>query len=224
MKMLEAKRMEMLRDKQPNIFLPTDIDYTLEDAMEDNLKGKDKYIDNEEDSMADDENFDLSESSYRFRKRGRKNNYNFFMMMMFNAEIWNVRGLNADGKITTVSDMLKKYCPDTIALSETKKEDFSPGCLKSLANFHDFEWNWLRAIGTAGGILVGINLEKFEILSWYKKKYCVMVSLKNETDIFIWNFVVVYGMAYEEHKQEFLDELSSLTIIFPLFLEVILTW
>jgi exonuclease III len=80
------------------------------------------------------------------------------MMMMFNAEIWNVRGLNANGKITTVSDMLKKYCPDTIALSETKKEDFSPGCLKSLANFHDFEWNWLRAIGTAGGILVGINL------------------------------------------------------------------
>jgi hypothetical protein len=65
MKMLEAKRMEMLRDKQPNIFLPTDIDYTLEDAMEDNLKGKDKYIDNEEDSMADDENFDLPESSYR---------------------------------------------------------------------------------------------------------------------------------------------------------------
>jgi hypothetical protein len=39
MKMLEAKRMEMLRDEQPDIFLPTDIDYTLEDAMEDNLKG-----------------------------------------------------------------------------------------------------------------------------------------------------------------------------------------
>jgi exonuclease III len=134
------------------------------------------------------------------------------MMMMFNAEIWNVRGLNVDGKITAVSDTLKKYCPDTIALSETKKEDFSPGCLKSLANFHDFEWNWLPAIGTAGGILVGVNLGKFEIFSWYKKKYCVMVSLKNKTDKFIWNFVAVYGTAYEEHKQEFLDELSSLTL------------
>jgi hypothetical protein len=75
MKMLEEKRMEMLRDEQPDIFLPTDIDYTLEDAMDDNLKEKDKYIDNADDSMADDEKFDFPESSYRFRKRGRKNNY-----------------------------------------------------------------------------------------------------------------------------------------------------
>jgi hypothetical protein len=39
-----------------------------------------------------------------------------------------------------------------------------------------------------------------------------MVSLKNKIDKFIWNFVAVYGTAYEEHKQEFLDELSSLTL------------
>jgi hypothetical protein len=41
---------------------------------------------------------------------------------------------------------------------KTKKEDFSLVCLKALANFHDFDWNWLPAGGTAGGILVGINL------------------------------------------------------------------
>jgi hypothetical protein len=40
----------------------------------------------------------------------------------------------------------------------------------------------------------------------------MMVSWKNKIDKFILNFVAVYGTAYEEHKQEFLDELSSLTI------------
>jgi hypothetical protein len=132
-------------------------------------------------------------------------------MIELNMEIWKVRGLNAVGKVTAVNDVLCKNKPDIIALSATKKEDFSPGCLKAIANFHEFEWNWLPAVGTAGGILVGINLELFEIFSWYKRKFCVMVSLKNKRDKFIWNFVAVYGTTYEEHKQEFLDELSSLT-------------
>jgi hypothetical protein len=43
------------------------------------------------------------------------------MMMRFNIEIWNVRGLNAEGKITAVSDALKKSYPDIIALSENKE-------------------------------------------------------------------------------------------------------
>jgi exonuclease III len=59
---------------------------------------------------------------------------------MMNITIWNPRGLNAPGKLICVTDLLCKNKPDIIALSETKKEDFSPAYLKSIANFHVFEW------------------------------------------------------------------------------------
>jgi hypothetical protein len=130
---------------------------------------------------------------------------------MMNNVIWKPRGLNAPGKLVCVNDLLCKNKPDIIALSETKKEDYSPACLKSIANFHVFEWCWLPAKGTAGGILVGVNLDMFNIFSWYKGKYYVLVSLKSEKDKFVWNFVAIYGTTYEEHKQEFIDELMSLT-------------
>jgi exonuclease III len=128
-----------------------------------------------------------------------------------NIAIWNSRGLNAPGKITCANDFLIKHKPDIIDLSETKREDFSPACLRSIAYFHDFEWSWLPAKDTAGGILVGVNLDLFEIFSWYKGKYYVMVSLRNKKDKFVWNFVAIYSTAYEEHKQEFIDELNGLT-------------
>jgi exonuclease III len=91
------------------------------------------------------------------------------MMIDMNIEIWNIRGLNDVGKVTAVNEMLCKIKPDIICLSETKKRDFSPSYLKAIASFHDFEWNWLPAFGTAGGILVGINVGMFEIFSWYKR-------------------------------------------------------
>jgi exonuclease III len=90
-------------------------------------------------------------------------------MIDTNIEIWNIRGLNDVGKVTAVNEMLCKLKPDIICLSETKKRDFSPSYLKEIENFHDFEWNWLSAFGTAGGILVGINVGMFEIFSWYKR-------------------------------------------------------
>jgi exonuclease III len=44
-----------------------------------------------------------------------------------------------------------------------------------------------------------------------QKKVLLDGFLENKKDKFIWNFLAMYGTAYEEHKQEFLDELSSLT-------------
>jgi hypothetical protein len=40
-------------------------------------------------------------------------------------------------------------------------------------------WNWLPAVGTAGGILVGVKEDSFEIISWEIFKYCVLVIIKD---------------------------------------------
>jgi hypothetical protein len=49
-----------------------------------------------------------------------------------------------------------------------------------------YTWNWLPAIGTAGGILVGVKEDNFEVISWEIFKYCVSVTIKDRK-------MVVYG-------------------------------
>jgi hypothetical protein len=50
---------------------------------------------------------------------------------------------------------------DYIGFQETKKENFSRSFLKSILGNRDFEWNFMPAVGTAGGILVGLNKDIF---------------------------------------------------------------
>ena len=88
--------------------------------------------------------------------------------------IWNSRGLNRADKLERVHDLYKDHHPDFIAFSETKKEDFTPSQLKKLDPHDVFEWHWLPAKKTAGGILVGIHVDSFEVLSWHNHVLCLL--------------------------------------------------
>jgi hypothetical protein len=56
-----------------------------------------------------------------------------------------------------------------------------------------YTWNWLPAIGTAGGILVGVKEDIFEIISWEIFKYYVSVIIRDRKNGSVWRFVSVYG-------------------------------
>jgi len=71
-------------------------------------------------------------------------------------------------------------------------------------------WHFLPANGTAGGILVGVDERKFDVIAWKVGKFSVAGIIKNCHDNFVWRLVVVYGSPYEEGKLEFLEELDSL--------------
>lgn len=55
--------------------------------------------------------------------------------------IWNVRGLNRPGKTTCLNDVMRRYSPDFVGFSETKKESFTDNFLKSITDNADFIWN-----------------------------------------------------------------------------------
>ena len=57
---------------------------------------------------------------------------------------------------------------------------------------------------------MGINSEVFEVLSWTIYKFSVSCLLKTKRDSFTWNFVSVYGSAYDEFKLEFINELHNI--------------
>lgn len=130
---------------------------------------------------------------------------------------WNVRGLGQPGKIQCLGDFINNNHVDFVGFFETKRENIDDGLLNMMSNNKDFTWHVLPADNTAGGILVGLNNDLFEVICFSDKKYCVVVTVKNKSDGFIWQLVAVYGTAYNEYKVEFISELHEVmsTITHP---------
>lgn len=64
-------------------------------------------------------------------------------------------------------------------------------------------------MGTAGGILVGVNADLFVSTLSQILKFTVSIMILDKRSGFNWKLVVVYGSPYEEGKQEFLEELHK---------------
>ena len=122
--------------------------------------------------------------------------------------IWNVRGLNKKGRLQCITDFVNENKLDFVGFQEIKKESFEDSFLSYI--HRDFAWQFFPAIGTTGGILVGFNNKKFDILAHQLKTYAISVMIKNCVDNFIWRFICVYGSAYEEGKMEFIEELEGM--------------
>ena len=121
---------------------------------------------------------------------------------------WNIRSLNKTGKLECLRDFINTHKLDFIGIQETKKkESFRHSFFTALGV--PFVWNFLPACGTAGGILVGFRDSKFNILRWDIKQFCISAYIQNTCDNFSWRLVTVYGSAYKEGKQEFIDELHE---------------
>jgi hypothetical protein len=70
----------------------------------------------------------------------------------------------------------------------------------------NFLWNFFPAKGSAGGILVGVDSDFFEIVSWDIKNFSVSCVLKNKVDNKIWRHISIDGSPYEEGKEEFISQ------------------
>jgi hypothetical protein len=57
--------------------------------------------------------------------------------------------------------------------------------------------------------LVGIRLEKLEIVEWEHGKHFVRCLLSNKHDAFKWDLVIIYGAAQSAGKEDFLREFSQ---------------
>ena len=122
---------------------------------------------------------------------------------------WNCRGLRDLAKHTFLHDVAKDKRLDFIALSETNRNSFSTQCLENFCAGTDFVWHWRCPRGMSGGMLMGINRESFEVENIIDGDYYIKFVLRNKVDGFRWALLSVYGVAQEEHKENFLSELVS---------------
>jgi hypothetical protein len=82
--------------------------------------------------------------------------------------------------------------------------------LKNVIGNKNLLWNYLPANGSAGGILVGINLDVFEVLSWEIIKFSINVVVKIKSFGVTVRLSTIYGSPYKEGKDEFISELHEL--------------
>lgn len=127
------------------------------------------------------------------------------------AIFWNIRGFGHTGRRTLLKKYLHKERIDCVALQETIKSDFSFTELKSIDPRERFVWQWVPANGHSGGLLLGLDHDKFLVTSWTAGTYFLSAKIANKADLHIWELCVVYGPADHARSAPFLEEIGRFT-------------
>lgn len=72
-----------------------------------------------------------------------------------------------------------------------------------------FYCHYIASVGKSRGILCGIKMETWDTVSVRRGRYIMQLSVKHKTLNLELAVLVVYGAAHDEHKLEFLSEMSE---------------
>ena len=122
---------------------------------------------------------------------------------------WNSRGLADLAKHRFLADLVKEEQINFIALSETGRDDFPDHILKNLCAGRDFLWHCMAPHGRSGGILLGVDLNVFDIGAIAEGDFFVKFTLRCKSDGSKFVLYTVYGLAQYQSKEAFLVELAN---------------
>src|SRR4051812_37623831 len=105
---------------------------------------------------------------------------------------WNIRGFGARGRRNQLRDLLRTEHIDILCLQETKREDFSLSEFNGIWGTH-FTWNWVAAVGSAGGILIGSRNDLFDVLEVVVTEFFLSLRLACHVSSVVWDLISVYG-------------------------------
>jgi hypothetical protein len=123
---------------------------------------------------------------------------------------WNRNGFKDPKKHKFISDLTKENNLNFIAISETGRSDFSPRFLKNLCAGRDYLWHSKAPRGRYGGMLLGVDLQAFDIGAIDEGNFYIKFLLCNKAHDFKWTLVVVYDPSQDELKEFFLAELVNM--------------
>jgi hypothetical protein len=123
---------------------------------------------------------------------------------------WNCNGFRYPKKFRFISDLTKEKSLDFIDLLETLRKSFTSPFLKILFAGRDFIWHVKEPRGRSGGVLLGIDLSRFDIGAIDEGDYYIKFHLCNKNDSFKWALVAVYGSAQDDQKTLFSTELVNM--------------
>jgi hypothetical protein len=124
--------------------------------------------------------------------------------------IWNSNGFRDPKKHHFFEDITREQNLAFMAILETGRSSFTDPFLKNLCAEKNFLWHNKDPQGRSGGILVGIELDVFDIGAIDEGDFYVKFHLCNKENNFKWVLVAVYGPAQIPLKEQFLTELVQM--------------
>ena len=76
---------------------------------------------------------------------------------------YNIRGLGRVIKWASIRRLFGKHKIDLLCLQETKRDSLDKALCQALWGHLDFEWEWVPAVNTAGGLLCVWNNHNFQV-------------------------------------------------------------
>jgi len=73
-----------------------------------------------------------------------------------------------------------------------------------------YAWHWIPSEGKSGGILCGVNLEKFDVIHFSEGNFSLSATVQCKKEKKKLLLVSIYGPAHDENKEEFITELSQI--------------
>jgi hypothetical protein len=90
------------------------------------------------------------------------------------------------------------------------RKGFQDFVLRNLCGGQNFIWHCKEPRGRLGGILLGIDLDVYDIGVIDEEDFYVKFHLCTKEDSFKWALVAVYGAAQVDLKEQFLTELVQM--------------
>ena len=95
---------------------------------------------------------------------------------------WNSDGFKDPKKQRFISDLTKEHNLSFIAISETVRKSFTDPFLKNLCAGKNYIWHCKEPKGRSSGILMGVNLDFYDIGAIDEGDFYVKFHLCNKND------------------------------------------
>jgi hypothetical protein len=130
------------------------------------------------------------------------------MMAQVRGFFWNCRGFRKKGVASYIRELLRVQRLDFACFQETILQDLPDASIRLVDPNKVFLWDWVPSKGRAGGLISGINMDRFDVGSRTQGDFILQHNLWDKMLEVKWNLLNVYGAPHEEQKEEFLRELA----------------
>jgi exonuclease III len=129
-----------------------------------------------------------------------------------NILIWNVWGLNADSHRDALHNLVAAKRTSFVCIQETKLVEINDFDVSQLLGT-SFDYAFLPATHTRGGILVAWKAVAWSALSISTRRFSVSVKMRHLSSGVEWWLTSVYGPFQDADKSAFISELQELRLL-----------
>jgi hypothetical protein len=137
----------------------------------------------------------FQEAKLKRRTTGKERILNILSFLKMRGIFGNSNGFIDPKKHRFISDLTREQQLCFIAVFEMGRKSFNDVVLRNFCGDRNFLWHCKKPRGRSRGILLGIDLDIFDIGAIDERDFYVKFHLCNKESNFKWALVAIYGLA-----------------------------